>query len=76
MKFSAFGVLHTVNGPVTAELLEVFRASWMPVAALVNRISALEKLVNESVQRRDDFVALRHSEHAARTKIVLHVDDQ
>ena len=76
MKSGALGVLYAVNGPCAAELSEMFRGSRMPVTTLVNRISALEKLVNEFVQGRDDFVTLRHSERAARAKIILHVDDQ
>jgi Cu/Ag efflux protein CusF len=46
----------------------------MPIAALVDRCAALEKLVDEFVERLDDFVAVRDSQSSAGTEIVLHID--
>ena len=48
----------------------------MPVAAFVNRSATLEKLIDESIQWCDDFIASLYGESAARTKVVLDVDDQ
>jgi hypothetical protein len=46
----------------------------MPIAALVDGRAALEKLVDEFVERLDDFVAVRDGKSSARAEIVLYVD--
>src|SRR6185503_18520540 len=71
----AFGVLHTVHGPRAAVSLEVFRGGRVPVAALVHRRAALEKLVYLLVQRLDNLVTVSHSQCATGTKIVLYIDN-
>ena len=74
MKLRAFCVLHAVNGPCAAKSHEVFCRCWMPVAALVDGRAALEKLVDEFVERSDDFVAVRDGKSATGAEVVLDVD--
>jgi len=76
MKFCAIRVLHTVHRPGAAVFREVLRCGWMPVAAFVNRGATLEKLVNETIQWCDNFIASLDRESAARTKVILDIDDQ
>ena len=76
MKFGAAGVLHTMHRPGAAVFREVPGCGWMPVAAFVNRSATLEKLINESIQWCDNFIASLYGKSAARTKVVLDVDDQ
>jgi hypothetical protein len=47
----------------------------MPIATLVNRRAALEKLVNQPIERRNHFVAMRNGERAAGAEVVLYVDN-
>jgi hypothetical protein len=68
MKLGALRVLHAVNGPRSTVSLEMFRLWRVPVAALVNRIAALQKLFDQLVQRRDDFVSVGHSQRSLRDK--------
>ena len=75
MKFCASGVLNAVHRPRAAVGREVFRSGRMPVATLVHRRAALEKLVDLLVKRLDNFIAMRHGKCAAGTKVVLYVDN-
>jgi hypothetical protein len=47
----------------------------MPVATLVHRLAAIEKLVDESIQELDNIIAVRHCECAARTEVILDVNN-
>ena len=76
MKLRAFCVLHAVDGPCAAVRREVFCCWGVPVATLVDRRATLEKLVDQFVQRLDDFIAVRDGESAAGAEVVLYVDYQ
>src|SRR5205085_2080002 len=75
VELRAARVLHAVDGPRAAVVSEVFRLGGMPVAALVDRLAAFEKLFDESVERRDHLVAALDGERAAGAEVVLHVND-
>jgi hypothetical protein len=47
----------------------------MPVTTLVDRLAAIEKLVDGLIQRLDNFIAVRHRECAAGTEVVLDIDN-
>ena len=76
MEFGARRVLHAVRRPRAAVSREVFCRWLVPVAAQVHRISAFEKLVDQFIQRWNNFVAMRHRQRTSWTEIVLHVHDQ
>jgi hypothetical protein len=47
----------------------------VPIAGFVHRFAAVEKLFDLLIQRRNDVVAVRDGECAARTEVVLDVYD-
>jgi len=46
----------------------------MPVAALVDGVATLEKLVDQFVERRNYLIAARDRECAAGAEVVLYID--
>src|ERR1044072_565863 len=74
MKLGPLRVLDAVYGPRASVSCKVARLGWMPITSLVNRRAALEKLVDQSIQGFDNFVAMRHGKRAARAEVVLHVN--
>ena len=76
MKLGAFCISHAVHGPCPAVRREVFCYWRVPVTTLIDRLATLEKLIDEFVQRLDDFIAVRDGKRAAGTEVVLYIDYQ
>src|SRR6185369_8245625 len=76
MKFRAGCLAHAVDGPRAAVRREVFCYGRVPVAGFVDRRAALEKLIDQLVERRHDFIAMRHGESSAGAEVVLYIDYQ
>ncbi len=74
MKLCAARSLYAMNWPDTSISGEVFGLGWMPIASLENRLTPIQKLFDEFVQRRHHFVSMSHRQRSARAEIVLHVD--
>ena len=75
MKLCSAGVLHAVYWPGAAIVGEVFGCGRVPIAGFVHRFAAVEKLFDLLIQRRNDVVAVRDGECAARTEVVLDVNN-
>lgn len=57
-------------------LREVSCHWWMPIAALVDGRAAFEKLIDQFVERLDNFIAARNGECTAWAEVVLYIDYQ
>jgi hypothetical protein len=75
MKFSALGVLDTMNRPDPAIFSEVFRDCGVPVTSLENGSIFRQELFDKSVEWFHDFISMRDCQSAARTEVVLDIDD-
>jgi hypothetical protein len=47
----------------------------VPVTSLEDWVSSLEKLLDQFVERWNNFIALRHRQRTSGAKIVLHVNN-
>jgi hypothetical protein len=47
----------------------------MPVSRFENGLAAIQKLCNQFIQRRDDFVSVGHGQRPSRAEIILYVND-
>src|SRR5687767_11070249 len=64
-----------MDRPCAAVRLEVFCFLRMPVATFEHGLAAFEKLLDYFIQRGHNLIALGHRQCAARTEIVLHVNN-
>ena len=67
--------LHAVRRPQAATGLEVRRARRMPVAREEHGRAGGGEASGIRVEQRDDRITFGHAQRPARTKVVLHVDD-
>ena len=66
----------TVRRPRAAAFFKAHVVGRMPIPGRKNRNAAGFRLGNPSIQYGNDGVAVAHSQGSARTKVILHVDDQ
>ena len=75
MKLGTLGPLHTMHLPKTAKILEVRGLHRMSIAGREDRQSSVGKPPDIMIERRHHLIALGDRQRTARTKIVLHVDN-